>query len=294
MLLMTEKKKLLLEVDNAHNKFFIDDNIINKSDKLPNKIKSVLGKGKLIDEGRNNNMKLNMLINDCINVENSSQEINTIYDFIEKSNSNKNIKIMFIPDDNGINEFIKVIGSYGNISDDYIQIDSKLVSNLDMNKIQDWLKESLGEAKIKRYELIYRATEHGDSDNVLFQRCKNQANLLWIMKNKNNNNIFGCFNSIPISTNGNYSKDAKCFLFSLNKNKKYKPNLNIENNIYHCSSHIIEFGNNSVFEFYMSEKFLSSATVGFKPGPIFQHNNELSDNASSITLSELEVFRLIE
>lgn len=165
---MTEKKKLLLEVDNAHNKFFIDDNIINKSDKLPNKIKSVLGKGKLIDEGRNNNMKLNMLINDCINVENSSQEINIIYDFIEKSNSNKNIKIMFIPDDNGINEFIKVIGSYGNISDDYIQIDSKLVSNLDMNKIQDWLKESLGEAKIKRYELIYRATEHGDSDNVLF------------------------------------------------------------------------------------------------------------------------------
>ena len=122
---MTEKKKLLLEVDNAHNKFFIDDNIINKSDKLPNKIKSVLGKGKLIDEGRNNNMKLNMLINDCINVENSSQEINTIYDFIEKSNSNKNIKIIFIPDDNGINEFIKVIGLFGNISDDFIQIDSK-------------------------------------------------------------------------------------------------------------------------------------------------------------------------
>ena len=163
---------MLLEVDNVYNKFFIDDNIINKSDKLPNKIKSVLGKGKLIDEGRNNNMKLNMLINDCINVENSSQEINTIYDFIEKSNSNKNIKIMFIPDDNGINEFIKVIGSYGNISDDYIQIDSKLVSNLDMNKIQDWLKESLGEAKIKRYELIYRATEHGDSKTYYFKDVK--------------------------------------------------------------------------------------------------------------------------
>ena len=116
---------MLLEVDNVYNKFFIDDNIINKSDKLPNKIKSILEKGKIIDEGRNNNMKLNMLINDCINVENSSQEINTIYDFIEKSNSNKNIKIMFIPDDNGINEFIKVISSFGNISDDFIQIDSK-------------------------------------------------------------------------------------------------------------------------------------------------------------------------
>ena len=86
-----------------------------------------------------------------------------------------------------------------------------------MNKIQDWLKESLGEAKIKRYELIYRATEHGDSNNVLFQKCKNQANLLWIMKNKNNNNIFGCFNSIPISS-------KKLFIFFIVlSNLLYRP-----------------------------------------------------------------------
>ena len=162
-----------------------------------------------------------------------------------------------------------------------------------MNKIQNWLKESLGDVKIKRYELIYRATEHGDSINTSLQKCKNQSNLLWIMKNKNNGNVFGCFNSIPLSTNGTYSQDMKCFLFSLNKNKKYKPNLDI-NNILNCSSHCIEFGYNSIFEFSVGDKFLSTASVGFANGQIFQHQLEISDFQSSISLSELEVFRLIE
>ena len=161
-----------------------------------------------------------------------------------------------------------------------------------MEKINNWLKESLGDEEIKKCELIYRATEHGDSNNISFQRCKNQPNLLWIMKDKNNNNIFGCFNSISISTNTLYSKDNKCFLFSLTKNKKYYPNLNIENNVYNCSSHIIEFGYNSIFEFNIGDKFLSNNKINFKDGPIFNHKNEISDNISSLSLSECEVFKI--
>ena len=163
-----------------------------------------------------------------------------------------------------------------------------------MEKINNWLKESLGEKKIKKCELIYRATEHGDSNKISFQRCKNQANLLWIMKNKNNNNIFGCFNSISTSTNGSYSQDDKCFLFSLTKNKKYYPNLNIESNVYNCSSHLIEFGSKDPFEFNIGDKFLSNNKINFKDGPIFNHKNEISDNISSLSLSECEVFKIYE
>ena len=288
------EKNLLIDVENEYNRFFIHEDVIVKSEKLPNKIKSALEKGKIINEGKNNNIKLNMLINDCINVENSAHEINEIYDLIEKCNLNKNMKILFNPDDNGINKFISEINSFGGIVNDKtnIKINSKILSELDMNKIQNWLKESLGDVKIKRYELIYRATEHGDSINTSLQKCKNKSNLLWIMKNKNNNNVFGCFNSIPMSTNNTYSQDMKCFLFSLNKNKKYKPNLDI--NIYNCSSHCIEFGYNSIFEFSVGDKFLSTASVSFANGQIFQHQLEISDFQSSLSLSELEVFRLIE
>ena len=68
--------------------------------------------------------------------------------------------------------------------------------------------ESIG--KFKNCELIYRATEHGDSKDVSFNKCKNIPNLIWIMKDKNNN-IFGCFNSIALNTNSSYSKDSNAF-----------------------------------------------------------------------------------
>ena len=158
-------------------------------------------------------------------------------------------------------------------------------------KIHIKYNESIG--KVKNYELIYRASEDGDSNSVSFQKCKNIQNLIWIMKDKNNN-IFGCFNSIELNTTGSYSKDSKCFLYSINKNKKYNPNLNISNNIYHCSSHLIEFGNNGNYEFSVGENFLSSSSVSLTNNSIFSHNLELCNKASSVSLEELEIFKVIQ
>ena len=285
------EEKLLNEVEEKYNKYFVNEDIINKSEKLPKKIKSALEKGKNISSGNNDNLKLNVLINGCINVENSVKEINNIYNTIYRCNSNKDIKIKFSQDNNDINKFMEEIKIFGGIDVGEINIDSKIVSKFDMTKIQNWLKDSF--KKINKYELIFRATQHGDSNSILFQKCKNNANLLWIMKNKSNNNILGCFNSIPTNSDGSYSKDMKCFLFSLNKNKKYSPNLQIQNNIYNCSSHVIEFGNGNVYELAIGEKFLSKNTVTFSNGSIFNHKNEISDYNSAISLSELEVFKII-
>ena len=151
------------------------------------------------------------MINDCINVENNVKEINNIYDIIKKCEANKEIKLMVDPDNNCSNGLIDLIKNFGgNNNSQIIAIDSKIVSKLDMYKIQNWLKDSIRE--IKGYELIYRATVHGDSVGVSFQMRKNKANLLWLMKDKNNN-IFGCFHSIPIYSNDSYCYDTKCFFF---------------------------------------------------------------------------------
>ena len=286
------EEQLLLEVDKEYNKYFINEEFISKNEKIPQKLKSVLEKGKNIDKenkNNNNNIKLNALINDCINIENNVKELNKINELIEKFNDNKNLEIIFIPFDNGINQFIQTIKIFGEITDNDIKIDSKIISKKDYNLIQDWLKESIGE--INNYQLIYRATEQGDSNSITFQICKYNQNLLWIMKNKNNS-IFGCFNSIQINSNNFYSKDSKCFLFSLSRKKKYNPNLQIANNIYNCNSHLLEFGDGNVFELCVGDKFLSTNSVTFKNGPIFNHKNEISDNNTSIILSELEVFRI--
>jgi len=288
--------EILLEVDNEYDKLFLKEDIIIESEKLPNKIKISLEKGKLIEKENEKNIKLNSFINDCINVEKNIKYINEINEKIEKCNSNKDIVIKFTPDENendGINQFLKTIKTFGKIfnNNESMIKESKIISIIEFNKIQNWLNSSIG--NVKRYELIYRATVDGDSNSVLFKKCKNIPNLIWIMKDKNNN-IFGCFNSIEINSNNSYSKDSKCFLYSINKNKKYNPNLNIINNIYNCESHVIEFGNNSKFEFVVGDKFLSSNSVTFTNGEIFNHNLEICNYNTPVSLVELEVYKIIQ
>ena len=60
--------QLLLEVDTKFNDIFINENIIKESEKLPNKIKLSIEKGKIIENKWKDN-KLNSLINDCLNIE---------------------------------------------------------------------------------------------------------------------------------------------------------------------------------------------------------------------------------
>ena len=74
---LNEKEdKLLLEVDNIYNKEFGKEDLIKNCEKLPNKIKSLLEKGRSINNDWNDNNKLYSIINDCINIENSFKEIN--------------------------------------------------------------------------------------------------------------------------------------------------------------------------------------------------------------------------
>jgi hypothetical protein len=91
--------ELLLEVDKIFEKYYGNEDILRENEKLPNKIKISLEKGKLIDkEWDTNNNKLNSLVNDCIIIENNIKNINNINDKIKKYNSSK-IEIQFNSDD---------------------------------------------------------------------------------------------------------------------------------------------------------------------------------------------------
>ena len=285
--------ELLLQVEKKYDKLYFNEEIIKESEKLPNKIKKSLETGKTADKEWNDDNKLKYFINECINIENNINEINKINEKIKNCNLNQNIKINFIPEENEINKFIQTIKTFGNLLDNHKVLlnNSKIInSGNDILKLEKWLIDSIG--NIKSFELIYRATEHGNTNNVSFNKCKNIPNLIWIMKDKNNN-IFGCFTSIAITSSGSKSKDLKCFLYSINNNKKYLPNLNIEYNLNHWSSHLVELGC-SVWEFAVADKFLSSTSVTFKKGNVFNHNLELCNNKTSISLSELEVYKVIQ
>ena len=110
------EEQLLLEVDEKFNNLFCDEDIIKKSEKLPNKIKASLTKGKSIinNEWDENNNKLNSFINDCIYIENNIKDIKIINEAITKYNSKK-IEINFIPEKIENNKFIDSIKKFGNL-----------------------------------------------------------------------------------------------------------------------------------------------------------------------------------
>ena len=108
-----KEDELLLQVDESFEKSFIKLENFKGTEKLSNKIKISLEKGKLIDKEWNDDNKLNSLINDCINIENSLNEINIINEIIKKYKSNKNIEIKIHPEENKINEILEAIKRLG-------------------------------------------------------------------------------------------------------------------------------------------------------------------------------------
>ena len=112
--------KLLAQIDDKFNKLFLkeDDNIIKKSEKLPNIIKTSLEKGKIINEKWDNDKNiLNSNINDCIKIENSIKIINDLNKNIEKYNNQK-IILKFEDKNDNLNTIIKNINEFGDIIDD--------------------------------------------------------------------------------------------------------------------------------------------------------------------------------
>ena len=103
--------QLLLDVDKKFEKVYFKENTIKSIEKLPNKIKISLEKGKTIKWEDNN---LAYLINDCINIENNIKEINNIKDFFKKYD-NINSNIFFKLEDNGLNILLESIKKFGYI-----------------------------------------------------------------------------------------------------------------------------------------------------------------------------------
>ena len=135
--------ELLLKVDNYFaNHFFNEDkNILEEKDKLPNKIRLYLDKGKEAQKDWNKKENKISLINDCINIEKTVENINKINQTLEKYKLEK-ISIDFVSDQNGI---LKSIKNYGKVildkmdsikyNDFNIQIDDFDPKNLRYNKI---------------------------------------------------------------------------------------------------------------------------------------------------------------
>ena len=114
--LNSREDEILLEVDKQSDNLYFNEDIIKKSEKLSNSIKLSLERGQMIEKEWNDNNKLKSIINDCINIENNMNEINIINENFKKMKRNNKKKIVFNPEENGINEFIDKVKLFGQIN----------------------------------------------------------------------------------------------------------------------------------------------------------------------------------
>ena len=133
--LNNREDEILADIDNKFNEFIFDEKILKKSEKIPNQIKEFLEKGKNIEkEWINKHKKINILINECINIENSINTIKIISESIEKYNS-QNVNVKFYPEEEDeINKIINIIKSFGYCK---LNEDEIYIHNLDSLIIKD-------------------------------------------------------------------------------------------------------------------------------------------------------------
>ena len=114
--LNNREDELLLEVENKYNELYnINEDILKQSEKLPNKIKLSLEKGKKIDKENIDN-KLNSIIYQCISIENNIKDINSINEKIKNCKNNYNKKLYFYPNkEEHIINYLEKIKNFGKI-----------------------------------------------------------------------------------------------------------------------------------------------------------------------------------
>jgi len=215
--------ELLSEIDQMYDKLYIKEELVKESEKLPNKIKIYLEKGKIINEDWDNDNKLNLIINDCINIESNIKKINEINDNINKLTNNE-INIHFYPDEEKIiiDSFLENIKTFGKIVDGSLLNNSNIIKgNLEYIKsLRKWINP---ENKNIKEELLYRLSDNGEDYSKFHELCDNQGPTLTLFET-NDGNITGIFTSVPWdnNNNGNWKVDERVFIFNLNQNKKYK------------------------------------------------------------------------
>ena len=108
--------QILFQVDKEFDKYFFKEDLIKESEKLPNKIKVSLDRGKKIENKEwDDEKKLSSIINDCLNIESDIKNINILKENIKKCNSNKDLEIYFSPEEYEINKFLDEIEDFGQI-----------------------------------------------------------------------------------------------------------------------------------------------------------------------------------
>ena len=292
-ILNEREDEILLEVDNKYNDIFCNEEIIKESEKLPNKIKLSLEKGKLINNEWNDNNKLNSIINDCINIENNIKNINLINLNINKIKLNNNIKFKFTPENEDLDKFIQNIKKFGNINNNIINLDIDSLILKNKNDINIFYKLISSQIEINNIKLLYRSTKEGLKYQNIINKINNKSNLIFLFFT-GNKRIFGLFINSRLENiqKDQFYKDENAFVFSLDNNKIYKILIPEKALRFYDDENPIIIGNTRDCNgFFLQNDNINDSGLLNKPKIYdFQKTDELTEKLYKLT--ELEIFEI--
>ena len=273
--------ELLTETDKIFEETFLNEDIIRKLDKLPNKIKLSLEKGKLINENWKKDYKLNALINDCLNIENNIKELKMIDDILKKRNE-LNIEIKFMYGENEVNDIFETIKKLGHVSDKIIFKGSKI--DFDENLVKLWLNN-----KNFKTELLFRKTRDGDTPKDFHNKCDNKGITITFIETSKGYK-FGGYTELQWDTSGQGKKDKSTFLFSFNNKEKYIVRNNRES--IGCHSYVGPYFGWNWPEIYLLNTLNKGQSWNQKENS-FVLDRKLTGGEEYWDVKEIEVFKII-
>ena len=119
--------EILLEVDSIFDNTYMKENEVKEMEKIPNKIKVLLDKGKVTVEDWEDKNKLGLLINNCVDIENNILNINKMESNIKKCKIEMESLIKFNQDKE--DELNKLILNFGKVYKEKINDPKKIECN---------------------------------------------------------------------------------------------------------------------------------------------------------------------
>ena len=282
--------KLLYEVDKHFEDVYFNDDIIKISEKLPNKIKNSIEKGKLLSKEWDNDNNLISIINNSIEIENNIEEINKINNQMQKYNDSKSLKIE-IDVDKEENQIIESIKTFGKVYLSGIVFSDSLIINGNDIYIENIIKWINSEKKIKT-KLLYRKSKDGDDYETFHRLCDNKGPTLILIKSKEGF-IVGGYTPLNWDEHSGWIKDDQTFVFSLSKNKIYRKISKNSDSIW-CTKYGPYFAEIGFRE--IGKKNMSQGYFYYSKNLYFENFNEIIPNEGKdkyFDVEEVEIYNIL-
>ena len=212
-------------------RFTINKKINEDINKLYENIKDELNDNKMNDLMnilKIQSEKINKLENENICLKNElnklnnlNEEISTLKNKIVLLEHKQNLLIKFQKEKNIAKEKNKEQIEKG------IQLDSHIINNIKEYKIS--LKNWINKTSFIKANLLYRLSRDGESFKTFHEKCNNKSPTLIIIESINGQK-FGGYTTCTWDGKWTNKFDGQTFLFSLNKNIKFKKKYNLNDN----------------------------------------------------------------